>query len=282
MIRPFTLPVSIGQRFPAVFDRRRRLRLRGGDPPWERMKLQGGSSSRSSAEIATATSAAERGGSGRGSDDRRLNARDEALARRFAADILPPARVPADWRATSTHYAVFAELATARRSARPGIAVGNASGRDHRVSLPLAESKSSFGWRPRTRVFSLMLRLFSFAFSTPSKLQPPADFVFYVHDLETGTWNQHISLSSDDVRADEIRVRSFTRPDTGLRSHLPPCFRLDRHESTWATGNHKRSVQGNVPSNVDAELFREPETLKAEVSTKGTAGSRKTDVPAVI
>ena len=258
-----------------------------GNPPWERMKLQEREFfSLPAPEIATATNAAKRR-----QLVAKLEADDAALYARYqdaltAADSLltycrTSGQYPLTGRGDINTYAVFAELAyrlVAPRG-RVGLLVPSGIASDMTTKdffAAIAESNRLI----RLHDFENKKAFFpdvhaSFKFSILNfggvRATSQADYVFFLHRMEElEDRSRHVSLSAADIRLLNPNTRTCpifrSRRDAEITKaiyrRVPVLIDANR---TGPTGN-PWGVQFKTMfhQTSDAELFHEPETLKAD------------------
>ena len=276
-------------RFPGVFDREEAgFDCVIGNPPWERMKLQEREFfSLPAPEIATATNAAKR---------RQLVAKlesdDSALYRRYrealdAADSLltycrTSDQYPLTGKGDINTYAVFAELAyrLVAPHGRVGLLVPSGIASDMTTKdffAAVAESNRLvrlFDFHNRLKLFADVEGRLKFCFlnfgGAESKCSR-ADFVFFAEEAdELKDRSRHVKLSSEDIRLLNPNTRTCpifrTQRDAEITKaiyrRVPVLIDGNREGPTgnaWGIQFKAMFHQTN-----DAELFREPETLKAD------------------
>jgi hypothetical protein len=260
-----------------------------GNPPWERIKVQEREFfSLPAPEIATATNAATRRKlvAKLESDDPALYARyQEALA---AADSLlgycrTSDAYPLTGKGDINTYAVFAELAYQLVAPHGRVGLLTPSG--------IASDKTTMDFFAAVAESNRLIRLYDFEnrtrqffpdvdnrfkfcilnFGGAAVNHGAADFVFFAHNVDNlDDKNRHIELSSDDIRLLNPNTRTCpifrTKRDADITKAIyrrVPIL-IDRNRE-GPTGNPWgiRFVTMFHQTN-DAELFREPDSLKKD------------------
>ncbi|MBN2580482.1 MAG: hypothetical protein JXB10_15970 [Pirellulales bacterium] len=260
-----------------------------GNPPWERMKLQEREFfSLPAPEIATATNAAKR---------RKLVVKlesdDPALYGRYrqalaAADSLlsycrKSDEYPLTGKGDINTYAVFAELASqlVAPHGRVGMLVPSGMASDMTTKdffAAVAETKRLmrlYDFENRLKTFFPDVdNRFKFCilnFGGEQAVTSQADFIFFAHRVEElEDRKRHIAISAADIRLLNPNTRTCpifrTRRDAEITKaiyrRVPVLIDKNREGPTgnpWGIQFKTMFHQTN-----DAELFREPETLKAE------------------
>lgn len=290
------------ERFPEVFNRAEAgFDCVIGNPPWERIKLQEREFfSLPAPEIATATNAASR---------RQLVAKlesdDPALFDRYrqalqAADSLltycrKSDQYPLTGKGDINTYAVFAELAyqLVAPHGRVGLLVPSGIASDMTTKdffAAVAESNRLirlFDFENRRRkFFPAVDNRFKFCilnFAGEQATSTQADFVFFAHRIEElDDRSRHVQLSGNDIRLLNPNTRTCpifrSRRDAEITKaiyhRVPVLIDNDRQGPTgnpWGVTFKRMFDQTN-----DAELFREPDVLKADgFNLKGNRWSKK-------
>jgi hypothetical protein len=277
------------ERFPNVFNREEAgFDCVIGNPPWERMKLQEREFfSLPAPEIATATNAAKRR-----QLVARLESNDPALYERYqqalaAADsMLTYCRqsdgYPLTGKGDINTYAVFAELAygLVAPSGRVGLLVPSGIASDMTTKDFFAAVAGSnrlvrlYDFENKKAFFPDVHRSFKFCilnFGGKQAAASEADFIFFAHHIEElEDRTRHVALSAADIRLLNPNTRTCpifrSRRDAEITKsiyrRIPVLIDTNREGPTgnlWGVQFQRMFDQTN-----DAELFREPNKLKAE------------------
>ena len=288
------------ERFGEVFDRDESgFDCVIGNPPWERIKLQEREFfSLPAPEIATATNAAKRRKlvAKLESDDPALYERYEE-AQRAASSLLTYCRKSGEFPLTGkgdiNTYAVFAELAYQLVAPHGRVGVLVPSG--------IASDKTTKDFFAAVAESSRLIRLYDFEnkkvffpdvhasfkfcilnFGGQQATTPQADFVFFAHRVEElEDHRRHVALSGEDIKLLNPNTRTCpifrSRRDAEITKaiyrRVPVLIDKNREGPTgnpWGVTFKRMFDQTN-----DAELFREPDTLKDDFKLKGNRWTKR-------
>ncbi len=277
------------ERFPEVFDREESgFDCVIGNPPWERIKLQEREFfSLPAPEIATATNAAKRRklvGKLESDAPALFEQYEQALA--AANSLLTYCRksdeFPLTGKGDINTYAVFAELAyqLVAPHGRVGLLVPSGIASDKTTKdffAAVAESNRLirlYDFENKKVFFPDVHASFKFCilnFAGEEATSTEADFVFFIHRVEElEDRSRHVSLSGEDIRllnpntrtCPIFRSRRDAKITKAIYRRIPVLVDRNRKGPTgnpWGIRFKTMFHQTN-----DAELFREPDTLKAE------------------